>query len=370
MTEQHAVMTPEMIAEAKARYGKEFTPREPFYNTQATRDTIRHFADAIGDANPLYRDEAYAKKTKYGCMIAPPTFLLTVHWAVAHGLAGIHGWHAGNDFDVHRLIKQNDDVNLTITPLDLVEKKQAQMANRIWIQYVLVKYFNQNKELIANRNTWTVRAERAATKEKGKYADTPKATYTREQLDAIYRDIENEEIRGANPRYWEDVKEGDIMTPTVKGPLTLRDIIAWLMGFGSPFIKAHRFAHEYRKRHPASTLSDTETGETDVVELVHMQGGVAAQIGLPGAYDYGPQRTCWVAQPATNWMGDDGFLKKFRVEIRRFNFIGDTTWCKGRITRKYIEGTEHLVDCELWAENQRGEITAPGTATIVLPSRG
>ena len=28
-----------------------------------------------------------------------------------------------------------------------------------------------------------------------------------------------------------------------------------------------------------------------------------------------------------------------------------------------------LVDLEIWAENQRGEITAPGQATVMLPSR-
>jgi acyl dehydratase len=41
-------------------------------NTQITRDSIRHFGDAIGDLNPLYCDREYAKKTKYGCFIAPP----------------------------------------------------------------------------------------------------------------------------------------------------------------------------------------------------------------------------------------------------------------------------------------------------------
>ena len=33
---------------------------------------IKKFAEAIGDANPLWQDEEYAKKTKYGGIIAPP----------------------------------------------------------------------------------------------------------------------------------------------------------------------------------------------------------------------------------------------------------------------------------------------------------
>jgi hypothetical protein len=68
-------------------------------------------------------------------------------------------------------------------------------------------------------------------------------------------------------------------------------------------------------------------------------------------------------------MGDDGFLKKFYMELRRFNVVGDTTWCKGKVTRKYLDNGEPLVDVEVWAENQRGEITAPGRAVVRLPSK-
>ena len=71
----------------------------------------------------------------------------------------------------------------------------------------------------------------------------------------------------------------------------------------------------------------------------------------------------------TNWMGDDAFLKRLRVEVRRFNVYGDTQFCKGRVARKYIHDGNALVDVDIWTENQRGEITAPGTATVLLPSR-
>lgn len=39
------------------------------------KEPIRRFADAIGDYNPLYWDEEYAKKSRYGAIIAPPGFL-------------------------------------------------------------------------------------------------------------------------------------------------------------------------------------------------------------------------------------------------------------------------------------------------------
>jgi hypothetical protein len=69
-------------------------------------------------------------------------------------------------------------------------------------------------------------------------------------------------------------------------------------------------------------------------------------------------------------MGDDGWLWKLDCEFRLFNYVGDTQWLGGTVTRRYLaEGSRPAVDLELRAENQRGELTTPGHATILLPSR-
>ena len=41
------------------------------------KGAIRRFAEAIGDTNPLYLDEAYARARGYASVIAPPTFPTT-----------------------------------------------------------------------------------------------------------------------------------------------------------------------------------------------------------------------------------------------------------------------------------------------------
>ncbi len=53
----------------------------------------------------------------------------------------------------------------------------------------------------------------------------------------------------------------------------------------------------------------------------------------------------------------------------RHNVVGDLGTCRGRVTGKRVEEARHLVDCELWIDNQRGERIARGHATAVLPSR-
>ncbi|MBA4116191.1 MAG: MaoC family dehydratase N-terminal domain-containing protein, partial [Rubrobacter sp.] len=46
---------------------------EPVMNV-VEKGAVRKFAEAIGDLNPLYMDEEVAKASRYGRLIAPPTF--------------------------------------------------------------------------------------------------------------------------------------------------------------------------------------------------------------------------------------------------------------------------------------------------------
>jgi hypothetical protein len=50
--------------------------------------------------------------------------------------------------------------------------------------------------------------------------------------------------------------------------------------------------------------------------------------------------------------------------------MGDINTVKGKVTGKRIQDGEHLVDCEIHVENQAGLVTAPGKATVTLPSKG
>ena len=53
------------------------------------RTAILDFAAAIGETNPIYWDEAYAKSTPLGDVVAPPTFgIASAHWNPDYGLRG------------------------------------------------------------------------------------------------------------------------------------------------------------------------------------------------------------------------------------------------------------------------------------------
>jgi len=71
----------------------------------------------------------------------------------------------------------------------------------------------------------------------------------------------------------------------------------------------------------------------------------------------------------TDWLGEDGSLKKMGVSYRGMDFPGDTLTCHGKVTNKYVEEGENCVELEIWTAHQRGDKTTPGTAVVTLPLR-
>jgi hypothetical protein len=158
------------------------------------------------------------------------------------------------------------------------------------------------------------------------------------------------------------------LPPLAKGPFTLTDIIAFLRGWGGG-IGHSRLAWKHRDRHP-KFFSRNDAGAWDVVERVHWEDSWARKIGNPAAYDFGRMRMCYLSELVTNWIGDNGWLWKLSAQFRRFNYIGDLTWVKGTVTSKAVQDGLHTVQLDIWCENQRGEISAPGSATVILAAAG
>lgn len=77
-----------------------------------------------------------------------------------------------------------------------------------------------------------------------------------------------------------------------------------------------------------------------------------------------------MAHHLTNWMGDDGFLRRASCKIRRHNPAGDLLFIDGKVTGKFVEAGRHLVEIEQEARNQDGELSILGSGVVELPSRG
>ena len=130
---------------------------------------------------------------------------------------------------------------------------------------------------------------------------------------------------------------GEAMPEVVKGPLTVTSIVAFVQGWGSLYVRAHGLAFDLFERHPALAIPNA-WGVPEPPERVHWDDALARAVGVPAAYDYGPERVAWLGHLVTNWMGDAGTLARLSVQVRRHNLIGDTTWCRGVVAKHRARG--------------------------------
>lgn len=376
-------ITDEGIEALRHRIGVEI-PREPPWYSVATEDAIRNFAEGYGDINPLWSDPDYARQTRWQGVIAPPMFMLSMGISEAKeipeelrrrgaggGLPGVHAFYSGDDIEFYQVIRPGDRLTLRYALAD-VQVKESAFAGRSVHESYEALYRNQRGEVVGVCHHLIIRTERSAARQRGKY-QIEVQRYSDEEMQRIYEWYDREEIRGSVPRFWEDVVVGDELAPVIKGPYTHTSGLRYLMGAGMPppaaryWVHTHSVMHRYRKKHPGAYPLTLE-GFPDSVARVHWDHELARRAGLPAYYDFGAERIAWLAHVVTNWMGDDGFLRRLKARVIRFNYYGDTHWLKGKVTDKTIVDGEYRVELALWAENQRGERTAEGEATVLLPS--
>jgi acyl dehydratase len=341
---------------------------------EATRDNIRHYAHGIGDDNPLWCDPDYAATTKHGGIIALPSFLFATSRIVSGyvgGLPGVHAMWSGANWAWHKTVRRNDVISTEASLKDLIEH-ETRFAGRAIQQIYNVKFYNQEGDFVAEADSWCFRTERDHAREQGtKYKEVrarEPRRYTDEELAAAYQLYRDEKVRGATPRYWEDVTEGEELPTMFKGPMTVTGFIAYAQGWGGLYIRANKLAWKLHDEHPGTGIKN-RFGIPDCPERVHWEEDFALEVGAPGAYDYGPERTSWLTHHLTNWMGDDGFLRRASCKIRRHNPEGDMLFIKGKVKRKFVEDGRHLVEIEQEARNQDDELSVLGSGVVELPSR-
>jgi acyl dehydratase len=379
-------ITDEGVAQLRARIGiPEPHPQPPYY-TLPTIDTFRNVAIAYGDDNPLWSSPDYAEGTRWGSVIAPPPLVggdtlvgedevravAPEHAAMMKGdpLRGVHAFYSASAREwwapmvpLRRIFRRN--------ALVAVLDKPSEFAGRGIHEWTAQVFRDETGALLSGQYRLMVRTQREKARERKRDDAVVIDPYTDEQIAAIDEQYARERPRGAEPRWFEDVDEGDAVGPMVKGPLTVTDMVCWHagMGMGLYGVKPLRLGAQNRARIPRFFHRD-ELNVPDVMQRVHWDPAFARRSGNPTTFDYGRMRETWLIHLCTDWMGDDAWLWKLDCEFRKFNYVGDTQWLTGRVARKFTaEGERPAVELELSATNQRGELTTPGHATILLPSR-
>jgi acyl dehydratase len=407
--------------------------RGPGGGTKITLENMMTNARRWGADNPIFTDREYAKKTKYGDLIA-------VHFIVDAGgwpsipSTGMGDYKLVSDLNVsltfHKPVYEGDTIFSVIDRQDCEDITPASGSRyRTWAISGTGRAFNQKGELVVE-GSHIVKESYRRHKDPAKrfigggngwespewWYYRPPHIYTDEDWEEIKEIWKNERIRGSKVLYWDDVKIGDEPPPRAIGPILTEveadmhfDIPDWSTDTKKYVLDSKTFAKmvknkqgvyvlpEHLERKPAQGPSSTMGG--GIPELAHrdwrgmIQNSVAAK---------------WAAGMLYNWMGDEGWLQRFGWDIMakpvgypdyvippypylpalfdKFPFMEKVPYMKGKradchamendlviskayVFDKYRKGGEYFVDLTWWCETLDKYIVEEGFATVKLPKK-
>src|SRR6185503_14611759 len=131
------------------------------YEPLSVHDIRRWAHYSVGDDNPLFSEADYAKRTMWGTVIAPPTFLYTIDSGiVAPGLPGIQWIFAGSRFEHFIPVFVGDVISARARLID-VQVKSGRSAPRFVKQTGEVLFENQSGVIVSRYEGDILRVPRA-----------------------------------------------------------------------------------------------------------------------------------------------------------------------------------------------------------------
>jgi acyl dehydratase len=359
----------------------------------ATEEAIQRYCRTSGESNPLFTDPAYAATTRYGCQLCPHGILARVRYLSVHGARRPGGYPvanfiSGGAWEHYDVLRVGDAWDSAQTMSEFLDKKGSR--GRLLFLIGEVFWWNLRDELVAKCYSTQIMvpmrsmgAQRAMPVEQvGKELIYSRnvSQYSAEEVAQVVQDIEREEVRGAEPRYWEDVQVGDKLPPVTLPPHTIQDMTTGgSIGPGGVSFERDYLAKKAEsgrgRHHPVTNWPYSGSEHDDSL--------IAPYRGQRAAFDHGIFRAQWPQRLFTNWMGDDGFLRAWYIAFRKVLYYGDLLTFNGEVVKKYRvtetgiagpggvpgEAEYCAVGIKYAGVNQLGEASSPGTATVYLSSR-
>jgi hydroxyacyl-ACP dehydratase HTD2-like protein with hotdog domain len=100
--------------------------------------------------------------------------------------------------------------------------------------------------------------------------------------------------------------------------------------------------------------------------LIHYNTEFARNDGLPDVATHRALIGNFLAQLLSDWLGEAGKIIRVDWSVRQTAVPGDTLTCRGKVLQKCIEGTKKFAECEIWVENQKRDLIAPGKGEVMF----
>jgi acyl dehydratase len=351
-----AVMSASVYDELKAMIGQD--QPEMVATDEVCKQMIRHWCEAIQDANPLYTDEEYARKSRYGSIIAPPAmvqaWVIPPLWppkempAVYRGVfeaCARGGFDQVIDTDCEmefvRPLFPGDRARAVTGVCGVTMEKDTRLGRGHFVTLEST-YSNQRGEPVCVQRVtllvYGTGARRNAlddtrpSVEQGEETTEPCVASGDPGLVAGH-------VRGGveyASRRWDEVKEGEHL-PALTSEVTATTVIAAAIA-SRDFYPVHH-----------DRLFAQRAGARDIFTNIITSGG-------------------FVQRYLTGWSGPEGELARLKFRLGVPCYAGDTLSMTGKVARKYVKGGQCLLDLEYGFVVPHGS-HCTGTATMVLPAR-
>ena len=354
--------------------------------------------------NPFWINENYAAGTRWAGLIAYPMYsvggnmITTVESETPDCGFDLQLW-PGQDWEFFQPIRVNDTARAWNRVPQLIEQKLDRGGVRGFVNvegdYDII---NQRNEIVTSTKNYTVRIFYPS--------GAPGSKFTLERYgfsaaEIIYLDklARKTAVRGAEPRYWEDVNVGDMLNPVVIGPTNFQDIATQGGGGAAPGgtgtgasvagaamgTGGGRGGAAVQEQKPIAQLLEKEgiIGSREYVQdkatgyyykgggdtLRHWDDYGARIEGEPGAFLWGLMSIKSMIRCITNWIGNDGFVRKYNWRHMTRTLVGDAAFSQGKVVNKRNENGEYLVDVFVWHSDMRGYVNDAAVATVALPTK-
>lgn len=137
--------------------------------------------------------------------------------------------------------------------------------------------------------------------------------------------------------YWDDVKEGQEL-PALDEEMSSQRLVVWAAASGDFY-------------------------------QIHYDDNFAKGNNLPDIIVHGALKGMLIGRLLDEWVGEEGRIVKWGVSYRGMDPARRNVKVWGKITKKYEQGGEGLVDLDVGVAQPNGTQTTPGTATVMLPKK-
>jgi acyl dehydratase len=352
-----------------------------------TPNDIRRWTQGMQNPNPLYYDGQFARRSVFGELIAPQSFLVccTVGLGAVPGMQGnvpgVHMLLGGDEYWFYGpRVKPGDRIR-TDTMLFDYRTTETRFGGPTLFSRGDTSFFNQHGQALGKLRSTSIRyhpenarklASLSAQQAEPQWTEGELARLEEERF-AYCRTMQQHVLRD-----FDSVLIGQQLPLRPIGPHSIQSFTTEWRSFIFTIWGAQEVGEiACARQAPVQVFHDLEKARIDPAyadglyagpSRAHVVADDAQDLGVPRGYGYGAVMGAWVLDYLGNWAGESGLVLHSNVRYTAFPLTGDVTYLSARVVGKTPQNGYGIAEVELEMKNQERIVIGKGVAEVRLPT--